>query len=125
MTAKPRGSWGIPAAGYAVALILTVAWGRPAFAQQGRFQPPPEVPLNQGQGGATLELPTTPGTQSGNTDALPRLEQQPQGQALTVPSRQLRNQPGYEQVTVTVMNQRGNYVTDLQKSDFKLYLDGQ
>lgn len=126
MTGKmSRRSWGIAPAGCALALILVFASGWTAFAQQGRFQPPPPVPLTQGQGGTTLELPTTPGRQGGNVDALPRLEQQPQGQSLTVPSRELRNQPGYEQVTVTVLNQRGNYVTDLQKSDFKLYIDGQ
>jgi Ca-activated chloride channel family protein len=37
----------------------------------------------------------------------------------------LRQQPGYEQVTVTVTEPSGTYVTGLQKGDFKLYMDGQ
>jgi Ca-activated chloride channel family protein len=47
------------------------------------------------------------------------------GQELTLPTRELRQQPGYEQVTVTVTDPRGTYVTGLQKGDFKLYMDGQ
>jgi Ca-activated chloride channel family protein len=37
----------------------------------------------------------------------------------------LARQPGYGQVTVTIVDQRGRYVTGLQKNDFKLYIDGQ
>ena len=47
------------------------------------------------------------------------------GQSLEVPTRELRQQPGYEQVTVTVTEPSGTYVTGLQKGDFKLYMDGQ
>jgi Ca-activated chloride channel family protein len=94
------------------------------FAQQGEFVPPPSVPRNQKQGGSVLELPTSPGRQSGETQQLPQLAPQ-RGQELTLPSRQLTRQPGYEQVTVTITDQQGRYVTGLQKSDFRLYIEGQ
>jgi Ca-activated chloride channel family protein len=42
-----------------------------------------------------------------------------------VPSRELRSQSGYEQITVTVTDQQGRYVTDLRRGDFKLFIDGQ
>ena len=73
-----------------------------------------------------LELPTTPASQQGGNDALtmPRLAPQP-GQELELPSRALRNQSGYEQVTVTVTDQNGRYITGLQKGDFRIYVDGR
>jgi Ca-activated chloride channel family protein len=106
-----------------LAVFLFSATG-PAAAQQRSFVPPPR-PLNNGQGGAVLELPTTPSSQQGGNAALtmPRLAPQP-GQELELPSRQLRNQTGYEQVTVTVTDQNGRYVTGLQKGDFRIYVDG-
>lgn len=118
-------SWGIVAAAYALALILAFTYARPVPAQQGQFRPPPKVPVNQGQSRSTLELPTTPGRQGVGTKAIPRFEPQPKGEVLTIPSRQLRAHPGYEQVTVTVTDQHGRYITNLQKSDFRLYIDGQ
>ncbi len=42
-----------------------------------------------------------------------------------MPPHELKNQQGYEQVTVTVTDQQGRYVTGLQKGDFKLLVDGQ
>jgi Ca-activated chloride channel family protein len=104
------------------AFVLIAA--RPAAAQQHGYVPPPR-PLNNGQGGSVLELPTTPGSQQGGNDALtmPRLAPQP-GQELELPSRALRNQSGYEQVTVTVTDQNGRYITGLQKGDFRIYVDG-
>jgi Ca-activated chloride channel family protein len=108
-----------------LAAFLCAASG-PAAAQQHGYVPPPH-PLNN-QGGSVLELPTTPANQQGN-DALtmpqlnPRLNPQP-GQELELPSRELRNQSGYEQVTVTVTDQNGRYVTGLQKGDFRIYVDG-
>ena len=97
-----------------------------ADAQQGQFNPPPrQLPQNQGQGGSVLELPSTPGRQGGNSaNTIPQIMPQP-GQALTVPPHQLREQQGYAQVTVTVTDQQGRYVTGLQQSDFKLLVDGQ
>jgi len=106
-----------------LAACLLIAVG-PAAAQQHGYVPPPR-PLNNGQGGSVLELPTTPGSQRGGNDALtmPRLAPQP-GQELELPSRALRNQSGYEQVTVTVTDQNGRYITGLQKGDFRIYVDG-
>jgi Ca-activated chloride channel family protein len=66
-----------------------------------------------------------PGQQPGGTESLPRIAPQPEGRDLTVPSRELRSQSGYEQITVTVTDQQGRYVTDLRRSDFKLFIDGQ
>jgi Ca-activated chloride channel homolog len=45
--------------------------------------------------------------------------------ALEVPSLKLRSQPGYEQVTVTVTDPSGKYVTDLKQDDFRVVEDGQ
>src|SRR6185437_10994391 len=94
-----------------LALFAMVAIAGVAQAQQGQFQPGTSTPRSQGQGG-------------GPTTSIPPIAPQP-GQALTVPSRQLKSQQGYQQVTVTVTDQNGRYVTGLQKGDFKLAIDGQ
>jgi len=109
-----------------LALFAMVAIAGVAQAQQGQFQPGTSTPRSQGQsGGGVLELPTMPGRQGGGpTTSIPPIAPQP-GQALTVPSRQLKSQQGYQQVTVTVTDQNGRYVTGLQKGDFKLAIDGQ
>src|SRR5579863_6167371 len=111
------------------ALVLTLAMSlvgvEPARAQQGTTIPvaPIVIPRSQGKTTSTLELPSTA---SQGSDALKIPPQAPQtGQELTLPTRELRQQPGYEQVTVTVTDPRGTYVTGLEKSDFKLYMDGQ
>jgi len=113
------------------ALVLTLAMLIanivPAVAQQGsttrRLPPPMVMPGSQGKETSTLELPTT-ASQGGDSLKIP--PQVPQGsQELVLPTRELRQQPGYEQVTVTVTDPRGTYVTGLQKGDFKLYMDGQ
>jgi len=99
-----------------------------AFAQQGQFLPPPPPPsakLRGQGGGSVLEVPTVPGRQSGGAATLPRVMPGPQTGELTVPTHQLSHQAGYEQVTVTVTDQQGRYVTGLQKGDFRLYIDGQ
>jgi Ca-activated chloride channel family protein len=95
-----------------------------SIAQQGELILPPSVPRNQRQGGSVLEVPKIPGRQTGGTENIPRIAPQ-QGQELTLPSRQLARQPGYSQLTVTIVDQQGRYVTGLQKSDFNLYIDGQ
>jgi Ca-activated chloride channel family protein len=109
-----------------IALFAMIVTSKLAFAQQGQFQPLPPQPSTQGQGGGVLELPTIPGHQGGGgpSATIPPLAPQP-GQELTVPPHQLKSQQGYEQVTVTVTDQAGRYVTGLQKSDFKLQIDGQ
>jgi Ca-activated chloride channel family protein len=117
----------------ALCLANSVMIAIPAAAQQNMrdlpVQSPPSappslvIPGNQGGGGgsATLVLPTAPGGQNEQTIPPP----QPPSQELVIPMRQLRDQPGYQQVTVTVTNPSGAYVTDLQKQDFKIYMDGQ
>ena len=44
---------------------------------------------------------------------------------LEVPSLKLRSQPGFEQVTVTVTDSAGKYVTNLKEDDFRIFEDGQ
>ena len=107
-------------------LAALLAGVLPAAAQQqGSVNPPPIViPHTQGKETSTLELPSMPAKQGGDSITLP--PQIPQGsQELVLPTRELRQQPGYEQVTVTVTEPSGTYVTGLQKQDFKLYMDGQ
>ena len=104
---------------FCLAAALTIAG--PAAAQQQQASPParPLVLPNQGGGGSTLELPTGPGHQTSPNFPPPP----PAQQELVIPSRQLREQPGYAQVTVTVTDSQGGYVTGLNKDDFKLYMD--
>lgn len=78
------------------------------------------VPNLQG-GGSTLELPRLP--QSQQIMKIPSAR--PSHQAVVIPSRQLRSQPGYDQVTVTVTGPQGGYVTGLGKDDFRLYMNGR
>src|SRR6202140_95141 len=108
-------------------LMFNVA---PAAAQQGSstktLQPPMVIPGSQNKTTSTLELPSMPVPKSQGGDSLKIPPTVPQGsQELVLPTRELRQQPGYEQVTVTVTDPRGTYVTGLQKGDFKLYMDGQ
>jgi len=97
---------------------------RVVCAGQDKGVPSLVVPGNQGSQTSTLELPTTPSRQGGALN-IPTMPGAQQGQELTIPSPELREQPGYAQVTVTVTDPNGSYVTGLQKDDFKLFLDGQ
>lgn len=105
-----------------IGLVLLLGAGD-LFAQQqpADTNSPPIIQGNQGGRSSTLELPTLPGTQGAKTPPPPA----PAQQELVIPSRQLREQPGYEQVTVTVTNPEGGYVTGLLKDDFRLYLNGE
>jgi Ca-activated chloride channel family protein len=119
-------------------LALAIGAGAPsAFAQQGGFNPQLQ---SQTSGSGTLELPTQrPQTGTGGALTIPPVAPQPgtgsalnlpsmtpqTGPELELPSLALRKQPGYEQVTVTVTNPQHGYVTDLQKGDFRLYVDGR
>ncbi len=80
------------------------------------------IPGNQGGGSTTLELPATAPSRQLQPNIPPP---EPPTQELVIPKRQLRDEPGYQQVTVTVTEPNGSYVTDLQKQDFTLYMDGQ
>ncbi len=102
----------------ALALLIAVSLSAGiALAQQSN--PPPIIMQGQQGQGSTMELPRSPGFQT-NIPPPP-----PSQQELVIPSRQLREQPGYEQVTVTVTDPQGAYVTGLNKDDFRLYLNGQ
>jgi Ca-activated chloride channel homolog len=124
MTTIPdMGRRSLAAAVIALAMILS---GPAAAQQQGQSVAPPPlvIPHSQGKESSTLELPSMPAKQGADSLNIP--PQVPQtGQSLEVPARELRQQPGYEQVTVTVTEPSGTYVTGLQKGDFKLYMDGQ
>ena len=109
---------------FASYVLISLGLLTSSFAQQSELILPSSVPRNQRQGGSVLEVPTIPGRQTGGTENIPRIAPQ-QGQELTLPSRQLARQPGYSQLTVTIVDQQGRYVTGLQKSDFNLYIDGQ
>jgi len=110
---------------FCLATIAAPAWAQQSMYGQG--QPPPisapvVIPGHQGGGGSTLELPSSGVVHQNQTNIPPP---QPPQQDLVIPTRQLRDQPGYQQVTVTVTQPNGSYLTDLQKQDFKLYMDGQ
>ena len=125
--------WQTAKTGLATACLLgAMLWALPVAAQQNmrpadmQSAPPPSLPMvipgNQGGGSTTLELPATAPSRQIQPNIPPP---EPPTQELVIPKRQLRDEPGYQQVTVTVTNPNGSYVTDLQKQDFTLYMDGQ
>jgi Ca-activated chloride channel family protein len=121
---RPSLAFPMPLLSALIALLAIVTSASSSLAQQGQFQPS-NPPPNQSQGGGVLELPRMPAPQGGGSSAtIPPMAPQP-GQELTVPTRQLKSQQGYQQVTVTVTDQEGRYVTGLQKGDFKLSIDGK
>jgi len=110
----------------AIFLALIVPGGGDLWAQQQGINQDLQLttPGRQKGGGSVLELPATR-----RQEVEPQLPPQPitpqQGQELEIPSRQLRSQAGYTQVTVTVTNPNGGYVTGLTKNDFKVFENGQ
>src|SRR6202167_6287824 len=104
-----------------VCLAIVLAGVSPAASQQGGFGAPASK-IN-GQGDSVLEVPGGLANQSGK-DGLTTPNLASQGPGLEVPARGLRSQSGYEQLTVTVTDQGGRYVTGLQKGDFRIYVDG-
>jgi Ca-activated chloride channel family protein len=107
----------------AIVLTSTEPGNGVARAQQGEQSLQLTTPGRQKSGGSVLELPATR-RQEVEPPRLPQLTPQ-QGQELEIPSRQLRSQVGYTQVTVTVTNPNGGYVTGLTKDDFRVYENGQ
>jgi Ca-activated chloride channel family protein len=94
-----------------MALALSLATlGSPLLAQQGL---PPQNALS-------IPIQRQPNAAPSVSAPFP----QPQS-SLEVPSLKLRSQPGYEQVTVTVTDSSGKYVTDLKEDDFRILEDGQ
>ncbi len=107
----------------AIALALLLAAASPAASQQGELAAPSPA-IHGHQGESVLEVPVAPASQEGkDASAIQQLAPQ-QGPELELPSRALRSQSGYEQLTVTVTDQGGRYVTGLQKGDFRIYVDG-
>src|ERR1700687_1622705 len=89
----------------AVLLVTLLSMLGQAWGQQHQYVTPrPSITNNQG---SVLELPRTLGSQ----------------EELKTRSHAPRKQPGYKQVTLTVTDQNGRYVTGLQKSDFRIYVD--
>ncbi len=107
----------------AICLATLLAAASPVASQQGGFAAPPStIPSHQGD--SVLEVPAMPAGQGGkDAPTMPQLAPQ-QGPELELPSRALRSQSGYEQLTVTVTDQGGRYVTGLQKGDFRIYVEG-
>ncbi len=107
------------------AVLLSIAGSPNAIAQQSGGSNATIITPQSQQGGSTvLELPRTPALQGGGEPSnLRPLEPQP-GQELEIPPRELRGQAGYAQVTVTVTDSNGRYVTGLNRDEIKLYVDG-
>jgi Ca-activated chloride channel homolog len=80
--------------------VLGQAWGQ----QHEYVAPRPSITNNQG---SVLELPRTLGSK----------------EELQTRSRAPRKQPDYKEVTLTVTDQNGRYVTGLKKGDFRIYVD--
>jgi Ca-activated chloride channel homolog len=94
-----------------MALMMSIGAGRTmVLAQQG-------LPS-----GNTLSIPAQQ-----HPNAVPSIKAPPPqpDSALEVPSLKLRTQTGYEQVTVTVTDSSGKYVTNLTEDDFRILEDGQ
>ncbi len=101
-----------------LALVASAAIGSISFAQQQKGLAPPSVAPNN-----TLSIPARQHPEAAPSVAAP-LVGQPLA-SLEVPSLNLRSQPGFEQVTVTVTDSSGKYVTDLKEDDFRVLEDGQ
>ncbi len=115
MTRTQRRSVRIAIATFVLAANAAIA--TTAFAQQQHGIPHQAVPPNN-----TLSIPAQQ-----HPEAVPSIAA-PLGQplaSLEVPSLKLRSQPGFEQVTVTVTDSSGKYVTDLKEDYFRVLEDGQ
>ncbi len=136
---RPKCSISFSTACPLIALVAVLAWlpatgARAQTRQMNRNLQLPkqggsstlELPAQPKQPGAdALTIPSLPPSQGGNSNqVIPPIRPQT-GQELTLPSRELARQPGYEQVTVTVTNPQHGYQTGLNKNDFRLYVDGQ
>jgi len=101
--------------------MLLSAPGQASGQQHPYGPPPPSITHNQGP---VLELPRTSGSQGNDSSLTTPPHTSQLLQDLQTPSRALREHPGYEQVTLTVTDQNGRYVTGLQEGDFRVYVDG-
>jgi Ca-activated chloride channel homolog len=113
-----------PTATIAAAVLLATLLSAPrqASGQQHAYVPPPPS-INKNQG-SVLELPRTLGNQGIDSSLTTSRQTSQSLQELQTPSRALREHSGYEQVTLTVTDRNGRYVTGLQEGDFRIYVDG-
>jgi len=107
--------------GTAILFVLLLGGIPRAGAQQGGFAPLPAVTHNQR--GAVLEVPGNPAQTSKNSLDVPQLSPRP-GPEPELPPRMSQIKSTYAEVTVTVTDPGGRYVTGLQKADFRLYIEG-
>ena len=106
----------------AMSLALLLGGAPQSAGQQGGYASSSAIAHNQV--GSVLEVPKRSASQSGSQSlSIPQLVGHPARQ-LEPPYRMPSSQTGYEQVIVTVTDQSGRYITDMQKSDFRIYVDG-
>jgi Ca-activated chloride channel homolog len=113
-----------PIATIAAAVLLATllsALGQASGQQHAYVPPRPSITNNQG---SVLELPRTLGSQGSDSSLTTSRQTSQPLQQLQTPSRALREHSGYKQVTLTVTDQNGRYVTGLQEGDFRIYVDG-
>jgi Ca-activated chloride channel family protein len=104
----------------AVLLVTLLGSLGQALGQQHQHHTPRRSITNKQ--GSVLELPRTLGNQNSSSLTISRQKSQP-SEGLRTRSHALRKQPGYKQVTLTVTDRNGRYVTGLQKGDFRIYVD--
>jgi VWFA-related protein len=102
----------------AIGIAGAVIAGGFAMAQQG----PPSQPS-----GNSLTVPVAPHQKPmPSAGASPMQPPHPQpDDALELPSLRLRRQLGYQQVTITVTDKSGKYITNLNEDDFRIFEDGE
>ena len=111
---KHRG--GPPALPIAIAVATAMAIGSFALAQQDSSQNSLTVPVAPHQNPMPSARPSPVPMQA------PRIQPD---EALEVPSLKLRRQLGYQQVTITVTDKAGKYITNLNEDDFRIFEDGE
>ena len=105
-----------------MSLALLLGGAPQSAGQQGGYASSSVIAHNQV--GPVLEVPKRSASQSGSQSlSIPQLVGHPDRQ-LELPYRGPQSQIGYEQVIVTVTDQSGRYITGMQKSDFRIYVDG-
>jgi hypothetical protein len=98
----------------AVLLVTLFGTRGQALGQQHEHHTPRRSITNKQ--GSVLELPRTLGNQNSSSLTISRQKSQP-FEGLPTRSHALRKQAGYKQVTLTVTDRKGRYVTGLQNSD--------
>jgi Ca-activated chloride channel homolog len=106
----------------AMSLALLLGGAPQSAGQQGGYASSSVIAHNQV--GPVLEVPKRSASQSGSQSlSIPRLVGH-SDRRLELLYRAPQSQTGYEQVIVTVTDQSGRYITGMQESDFRIYVDG-